>query len=162
MHEDILEYVRTCPTCQREKTSRIKTKIPMKITTTPTEAFEVVEIDIVGPLPITENGCRYILTMQDNLTKWSEASPLASFSAEDVAIAFTRDFICRHGTPKILKTDQGSNFQSALMRHFAKIFKIQRMRSTAYHPQTMGSIERSHHSLAEYLKIFTEKTDWVF
>ena len=82
--------------------------------------------------------------------------------AEEIAIAFVRNFICKHGTPNVIKTDQGSNIQSNLMKYFAKMFKIKQMRAAAFHPQTMGSIERLHHSLVEYLKMFSTKQDWDF
>lgn len=132
----------------------------MKITDTPSEAFDRVQMDIVGILPATSLGNKYILTIQDNLTKYSLAIPLISTETASVANAFVEEFICRFGCPKEIMTDQGSNFQSKLMKKFANLFKINQVRSTAFHPQTMGSIERSHHSLAEYLKQYVVKNDW--
>ena len=158
--EDISEYVRTCADCQKRKLVRVKTRQPMRITTTPNGAFEVLEMDIVGPLPVTVAGNKYILTLQCNLTKYSDALPIFDMTAEMVATALVHDFITRFGCPEVIKTDQGSNFQSSLMQKVAKIFKIKQLRSTSFHPQTMGSLERSHHSLAEYLKMYTDKTDW--
>ena len=140
--EDVSEYVRTCAECQRRKLVRFKTKQLMRITTTPSKAFEILEMDIVGPLSVTVSGNKYILTLQCNLTKYSDALPL------------------RFGCSEAIKTDQCSNFQSGLMQKVAKIFKIKQLRSTSFHPQTMGSLERSHHSLVEYLKMYTDKTDW--
>ena len=52
MREDISGYVQTCDECQRRKLNRTKTRMPMTITSTPSEAFEVLEMDIVGPLPV--------------------------------------------------------------------------------------------------------------
>ena len=98
--------------------------------------------------------------MQCNLTKYSDAIPLSDITAETVAANFAYDFICRFGCPVAIRTDQGSNFQSQMLKRFAKIFKIQQFRSTAFRPQTMGSLERSHHTLIEYLKMYTDKTDW--
>ncbi|CAB0041212.1 unnamed protein product [Trichogramma brassicae] len=76
MKKEITDYVRSCPTCQKEKLTRVKMRLPLTITTTPTEAFEVIEIDIVGPLPITTSGNKYLLTIQCNLTKYAEAISL--------------------------------------------------------------------------------------
>ena len=68
MREQVREFVPNCKDCKLNKAVRIKTKLPMKITDTPSEAFAKVEMDIVGPLPETESGNKYILTIQDNLT----------------------------------------------------------------------------------------------
>ena len=159
MKEEIEEYVRFCEECQRKKLVRVKPRQPMTITSTPEQAFEVLGIDIVGSLPLTTSGNKYILTLQCNLTKYSYALPSIDTTAEMVATSFVFEFICRFGCPHIIKTDQGSNFQSAMMAKVAKIFKINHIRSTAFRPQTMGSLERSHHSLVEYLKMYTNQAD---
>ena len=88
----------------------------------PSVAFEIIEMDIVGPLTVTNNGNKYLLTIQCNLTKYSDAIPLSDINSETVAVAFAREFICRFGCPQIIKTDQGSNFQSKLFKNFVKIF----------------------------------------
>ena len=113
----------------------------MKISTTPSRAFEV---------------------LQCNLTKYSDALPIPDMTAEMAATTLVHDFVTRFGCPEAIKTDKGSNFQSSLMQKVAKIFKIKQLRSTSFHPQTMGSLERSHYSLVEYLKIYlnNHKTDW--
>lgn len=129
----------------------------MMITDTPGTAFEKISMDILGPLPTTMNGNSYILTIQDLLTKYSLAIPLQSSSAIDVAEAFVGDFICTYGAPRAMLTDQGSHFINNLMRNIARRFKIKTYLTTAYRPQSNGSIERSHHVLWEYLKQYVDK-----
>ena len=60
---------------------RIKNKAPTQISDVPSKAFEKMEIDIVAPLPVTENGNIYILTVQNNLIKYSDAIPLRSMES---------------------------------------------------------------------------------
>jgi len=50
----------------------------MIITDTPEAAFNKISMDIMGSLPITNNGNMYILTIQDLLTKYVVAIPLAT------------------------------------------------------------------------------------
>lgn len=83
--------------------------------------------------------------------------PLAQITAEATATAFVNNFICRFGCPKAILTDQGTNFTSRVMQEVAKQFKIQHIKTTAFHPQSNGSLERSHHVLCEYLKCFITK-----
>ena len=161
MKKDIQEFIRNCRKCQIKKLTRVKTKQPMVITDTPGNAFDKISLDIMGPLPITNRGNSYILTIQDLLTKYSVAIPLIEATSLTIADAFTKNFICIYSAPKAILTDQGANFLSALMRNIIKQFNIKHYKTTAYHPQSNGSIERSHHVIMEYLKTQVKKeTDW--
>ena len=66
-------------------------------------------------------------------------------------------FICIFGKPKVILTDQGRNFLSSIIQKIAKQFKLKRIKTSAFHQQTNGSLERSHHALGEFLKQFSEK-----
>ncbi|XP_033362977.1 uncharacterized protein LOC117241106 [Bombus vosnesenskii] len=165
MKREIQDYVRTCKECQLKKLTRIKAKQPMVPTDTPGKAFDKVSMDIVGPLPKTQKGNEYILTIQDLLTKYSIGIPLGGIFSAEIADVFVKRFICRFGSPRAILTDQGTNFTSSLMKKVAKRFRIKQYTTTAYHPQSNGSIERSHHVLIEYLKLYIENSknwnEWV-
>jgi transposase InsO family protein len=152
MKQDVKRYIKTCHDCQKRKLVREKTKAPMLITDTPNEAFEKVAIDIVGPLPETEKGHKYILTTQDLLTKFCTAYPLLDTNSTTIADTIINKYIYTFGSPKELLSDQGSNISGELMKAVAKIFKIKQVKTSVYHPQSNGALERSHHVLAEYLK----------
>jgi len=152
----IKKYIRSCETCQKNKESQVN-KCPMKITSTAKVPFEKIFLDIVGPLNITYEDHKYILTMQDDLTKYSLAIPLKDQESQTIAKAFTEHFFCSFGTPESIVTDQGSNFMSELFTNICKLLKIKKLRTTAYHPQSNGSLERSHRTFAEYLRNFCSK-----
>jgi hypothetical protein len=67
LDQDVTQYVKECKICQVNKETRRNIKLPLVITDTKTTPREKVYLDIVGPLPITENKMKYILTCQDNL-----------------------------------------------------------------------------------------------
>lgn len=158
---DVQNYVNSCNSCQTKKLTRVKTRVPMTITDTPGRAFDKVALDIVGPLPTTESGFSYILIMQDLLlTKYSLAAPLQHANATETADAFIRTMICRFGAPKAILTDQGTHFVNTLMRAIAKKFRITHFKTSAFHPQSNGSLERSHHVLVEYLKHYVSQNNW--
>ena len=71
-----------------------------------------------------------------------------------IAQAIAENFILRYGCPRIIQTDQGTNLTSKVIQNFCKIFKIKKIESVAYYPQSLGSLERSHHTLIEYLRHF--------
>lgn len=159
MKEDVQSFIQQCLPCKLKKLTRIKTRLPMAITDTPVTAFAKCAMDIVGPLPLTFNNNKYILTIQDLLTKYCAGIALPNATAQTVAEAFIRRFVCIYGAPKAVLTDQGTNFLSDLMKRIAKCLNIKQYKTTAFHPQTNGSLERSHHTLVEYLKQFVTKED---
>ena len=132
----------------------------MRITDTPTQPFEKIQIDIVGPLPKTDSANKYILTIQDNFSEYSDAIPLPSVNSIAVAYTLAEEFFSRFGCARVIHSDQGSNFTSNIMKTFCRIFQIDRITSTACHPQTLSSLERSHITLIEYSKNFATKENW--
>jgi len=82
----------------------------MVITTTSSKPFEKIFLDILGPLVSTISGNTYILTMQDDLPKFSSGVPIPNHTANTVAEAFVVHFVCFHGIPETILTDQGTDF----------------------------------------------------
>jgi len=139
-----------------------KHKAHMEITTTAEHPFDKCYLDIVGPLPVTQGNSKYILTFQDDLSKYVVAVPIGQQDAETVARAFVTNIVLKYRAPRILQTDQGPNFISEVFRNTCKILKIKKIQSTAFHPESQGSIERSHRVLAEYLRHYVneDQTNW--
>ncbi|KAI4474785.1 hypothetical protein M0802_015444 [Mischocyttarus mexicanus] len=162
MKEDVRNFINCCKTCQMRKMTRVKPKRPMILTDTPGRSFDKVALDIVGPLPMTRKRNQYILTMQDLLTKFSRAVPLTNISSVTTAEAFYIEFVCLFGAPRAIITDQGRNFISAVFKGVAKRCNVKQFTTTAYHPQSNGSLERSHHVLIEYLNAYVNSkgNDW--
>jgi len=157
LKEEVKEYIKNCPSCQTNKNTNKHHRSPMVITTTSTKPFEKIFLDIVGPLITTEAGNTYILTMMDDLSKYSLAVPLENHTANNVARAFVEGFVCVHGLPETILTDQGTDFLSKIFAEVCKLLKINKINSSPYHPQTNGSLERSHRTLAEYLRHYVDK-----
>lgn len=74
------------------------------ITDTPKKPFEKCALDIVGPLPITNAGNKYLLTFQAHLTKFSKAIPIQNQEAATVAKAFVTKIITEYGIPEKILT----------------------------------------------------------
>ncbi|CAG9109133.1 unnamed protein product [Plutella xylostella] len=159
MRSDIESYVKTCKSCQENKALRKLNKAPMEITSTSSEAFQRVALDIVGPLPDSGTAkLKYILTMQDDLTKYSVAYPIRSTTAEETSDCLIH-FISLFGIPKSILTDQGTNFTSDLFKTTCQFLKIRQLWSSPYHPQTQGALERSHSTLKEWAITQVHGTD---
>lgn len=165
MDNDIIKFVKNCDKCQKQKFHR-NIKQPMCITSTATTAFDKIFLDLVGPLTKDANGYCYILTLQCELTKYVEAYPLLNKETETVARAFIDNFILRYGIPNEIATDRGTEFISSTMQEVCKILNINQLQSTAYHHESLGSLENSHKSLGAFLRIQTDNqaykwSDWL-
>ena len=102
MNIDIARWCRTCKGCQTAKVSCHNTPVFGKFTE-PTERFDHVHVDIVGPLPYAD-GFRNLLTCVDRFTLWPKAIPMVDIRAETVADAFFSGWIARYGTPATITT----------------------------------------------------------
>ena len=159
MRPDVRQFVLRCATCQTNKLVRVKTRLPLVISNTPSLPFEQISLDFYGPLQQSAEGHRYILTAQDWLTKYIILTPVEFANAEEVARALTEKIICYFGPPAAIITDQGTHFRNKLLAEFSKLFKINKYSTTAYHPQSNGGIERMHHTLTEYLRKYVDNSE---
>ena len=100
------------------------------------------------------------LTCQDCLTKYSGAVPLSKIDTPHTAKAIAENIICIFGCPETIQTDQGKKFTSKLMASFAALFRFKQYHSTAYHPLSLGALERSHQTFVEYLRHYSTKSSW--
>lgn len=157
MRQMIKDYVLSCTVCQFSKTTNRTIKEPMVITTTASRPFEKIFMDIVGPLPKSTSGNAFILTLQDDLSKFAWAVPMYNHEANTVAHHFVTQFVCLHGLPQTLVTDCGTEFLSKVFKEVCTQLKIKQTSTSPYHPQSNGSLERSHRTLGEYLRSFANK-----
>lgn len=113
-------------------------------------------MDMVGPLPPTEEGHRFILTVCDYGSRYPEAFPLKSTTSQDVAEALVEMF-SHTGIPEEILTDRGTNFCSELMEEFLKMFGVCHIKTSAYHPETDSMVERYNATLKHGLRKYVDQ-----
>lgn len=155
---DVKLMAQNCIECQKAKVHK-HTKSGIGIYPSTKERFAEIHIDIVGPLPLS-HGQQYVVTMIDRYTRWAEAIPTADIIASTVAFAIYSSWIARFGVPEYIITDQGRQFESLLFHELSKLLGFQRKRTTSYHPQANGMIERWHRSLKASL-MSHNRQDWT-
>ena len=124
--------------------------------------MECIAIDLMGPLPVTDRGNQYIMVVSEYFTKWTEAYALEEHCAQTVADKLVTEFISRFGTPCRIHTDQGREFESHLFANLCELLEITKTRTTPYHPQSDGMVERYNRTLQQILSMFVNenKDDW--
>lgn len=165
MKYTIAKFIKACEFCKRNKINR-KTKENSIITTTPAKAFDVISIDTVGPLPRTNKNNRYCITLQCDLTKFIIIIPVQNKESNTIARALVEDFILKYGNFLELRSDRGTEYCNEVFDQIGKILNFKQTFSTAYHPQSIGALERNHRCLNEYLRSFSNEhhddwDDWV-
>ena len=103
--------------------------------------FQRVFADITE-LPVTSKQNRYVLVVMDQFTKYVNLFALQDQTAQSVAKCIFDKYICEHGIPEILHTDQGRQFDSALVHALCKLVGMNKTRTSPYHPQSDGLVER--------------------
>ena len=161
MTEDVKRYVRYCVICKAAKTPADKKQGYLKLFTAKAP-FSMVGIDIVGPLPVTKRGNRYILTTIDRFSRYIHLIPLESITAENVAVEFRAQYLLVYGFPEQILSDRGSQFTSSIFRILMKLFGIQKLFTSPYHPQSNGMIERSHRFIKERLRVIAAQNNLDF
>ena len=159
-YKDVAEYCKTCVECQKATTTK-GTKAPMISLPIIGEPFHRIAMDIVGPLQRSTKGNKYILVLCDYATRFPEAIPLKSIAAEAVAEELVKVF-SSYGIPKEILTDQGTNFTSQLLQELYNLIGIKAIRTSPYHPQTDGLVERFNRTMKEMLRktIEGEGREW--
>uniref|UniRef100_A0A1I8GAE1 Integrase_H2C2 domain-containing protein n=1 Tax=Macrostomum lignano TaxID=282301 RepID=A0A1I8GAE1_9PLAT len=69
LKDDVQHWVSSCEVCQRRKVPHQHQRAPLQINTVPSAPWEMVQVDIKGPLPETEAGLRYIICFTDVFSK---------------------------------------------------------------------------------------------
>ena len=158
--KDIQEFCTCCRVCQKTTNRKVPPAplIPFPIITEP---FKKIAMDIIGPLPRSRSGNRYVLVMCDYATRYPEAIPLGSIDAAHVAEEIIKVF-ARVGVPEEILMDQGSNFTSQLLAELYRLLHIHPIRTSPYHPQTDGLVERFNQTLKSMLRkaATDEGKDW--
>ena len=160
IYRDVQSHCQACERCQKS-TARRPARAPLIPLPIMDEPFKRIAMDIVGPLPRSSSGKRYILVICDYATRYPEAIALRTIDTPMVAEELVK-FFARMGVPEEILTDQGTNFTSQLLHEVYQLLHIKPIRTTPYHPQTDGLVERFNGTLKAMLRktVDEEGRDW--
>ena len=150
MQQDIVQWTRTCSACATHKSPSQRSRAPLQ-TVTSVFPMHVVAVDILGPLPQSTAGNSYILVASDYFTKWMEAYAIPNQEAITVARKLVDQMFYHFSPPEQLHSDQGTQFESAVMQEVCSLLGIKGSRTSPYHPQCDGLMERNNRTLLDMI-----------
>ena len=121
-----------------------------------------MSIDILGPLPKSKRGKRFLLVITDRFTKLTTVVALRNINAYSVAFAFCEAWIFKYGPPRSVLSDKGKQFTSRFFQSVCQLLGLSNAYTSAYHPQTNGKVERYNRTILNMLRCYVEEhqADW--
>ena len=160
-HSDVKKWCKTCDVCSSRSGPKKKPRVPLGQYNVG-NPMEQIAIDVLGPLLITDGDNKYLLIAANYFTKWVEAYPLPNPEAVTVAGVLVKEFVCRFGTPQIIHSDQGQNFEPAVFTEMCKLLGIAKTRATPLHPKSDRIVEGFNHTIESQMSKFVDanQRDW--
>ena len=162
LKRDVAKWCKECHTCQLGgKPNQNIPQAPLHPIPAFDEPFSHIIIDCVGPLPKTKSQNEYLLTIMCSSTRFPEAIPLRSIKTNTILKALIK-FFTLFGLPKSIQSDQGTNFMAHAFQQVMNQLGIKQYKSSAYHPESQGALERFHQTLKTMIKMYCieNSKDW--
>lgn len=159
IYQDVRKYVKECGVCQKMTHRLDKDTVWLMKTTAVYFPFQVVAIDAIGPLLEDKNSYKYILTMIDCFTRWVELVPTKTLEAEECAQAIMVRIFLRHGLPKEIRSDNGTQYVNQVVQELLKKVNVHHHRVIPYHPQANGIVERANQEIMRHLRCLVVDLD---
>ena len=152
LKRDVVQHCKCCHICQvAGKPNQTIPPAPLYPIPVVGEPFERIIIDCVGPLPRTKSGNQFLLTVMCASTRFPEVFPLRNIKTSAIVKALIK-FFSLFGLPKVVQSDQGSNFMSRVFSQVMKQLDIKHCHSSAFHAESQGALERFHQTLKSMLR----------
>jgi len=142
MKPDIYKYCLSCLNCQKHRRVSVLDRVPIQSVIRPETAFDTISIDSAGPIePPSSRGHHYVLVVIDHCTRWCDCIPLKTLTATETCNALNT-VSQRIGIPRVVISDNGTNFVSNMSSIFFNKFGFELRNSKPLHPQGNSLAER--------------------
>ena len=163
MQKEVIQYVKICPICQRNRKPTHKPHGEMLSLPVPKDTWTSVSMDFITGLPLTPRGHDSIMVVVDRMSKMVHLiANQQNNTAVQVAQLYQDRVFALHGLPDDIVSDRDSKFTSAFWKNFQKLLGTNINMSTAFHPQTDGQTERMNSVLEDMLRHYVspDQKDW--
>jgi transposase InsO family protein len=153
LEHDVRAYVSYCPNCQTSQRQRPnqETEHAQHLASKKIQPFERWGIDLIGQLPTTPNGNKWIITAIDYATGWPVAKAVPDAKQETVADFLHNDIFANYGAPREILSDNGPNLLGGVIENYLAKLRSRHRTTTPYHPRTNGKVENLNGTLGSML-----------
>ena len=158
----VKRYVKSCHTCAVSKDSVVSPTAPMQsVEISALDAWSKICIDFMGPLPVSSSGNKFLIVVQEYVTRWVEAFPVSETSAETVQKVLMDEVFSRFGVCIEMVHDNGTQLNCRSMKKFCQEMGIRQCFTSVYHPQS-DMAERMMRTLQNSLRCYVNesRTNW--
>jgi Integrase core domain/Integrase zinc binding domain len=141
MGKDINQFVANCPSCAKSRLKRNRRTKYLKLFP-PSQPLEFISLDILGPLPVTKSGNKYLVVFGGRYSKAMRVVAVPNITTETLARALVLDTVAVYGIPLLLLTDNGTQFIYKSFQTVCRLLGVKKLFTIAYHPSTNGQVER--------------------
>src|SRR6185437_14828303 len=150
---EVAKYVSECDICRRVKASHLRPAGMLQPLDIPLWKWENISIDFIVVLPPTSKGYDSIWVIVDRLSKSAHFLLVKThYSSHHYVEIYMARIVSLHGVPKTIISDRGSQFVAHFWEQLHASLGTQLIRSSAYHPQTDGQIERINQILEDMIR----------
>ena len=159
--DDVVDYVKICDTCQKIKTTRSDKSAEIH-NILPTRTNQLVATDLAGPFKPTIRGNRYLIVIVDCFGKYLVCAPVPNKETKTVAQAILEKWCWIFGIPEKILSDQGKEHKSAVWDSICNLLDIEKLHTTAYHPQCDGQSEKAVQQIKKMIRahVDEQQDDW--
>ena len=151
LRKDVEYWVRTCIECQAVKVTRYN-RPKLGFYPNQTERFQFIHVDLIGPMEVSSNDNKYVLTLKDRGTGYLVTAPIPDKKAQTVRDAFMQHWCGHYGVPRVVVSDNGREFVNQLLTDTFIQLGIEHRLVPPYSPQSNGFIERQHRTINQALR----------
>lgn len=161
LKEKVENFRANCETCHKHRIQNSARTPLYKYPIIP-KAFHQIHMDLIGPLPISFDGNKYIIVFVDRFTRYTVISPIKDKTAVSVAHALFNKIICEYTTPSVILSDNGREFVNEIMMNLCDIYNIKKGTITSYCPFANGIVENANKRIIAVVKTAVSRSykDW--
>ena len=148
---DVAQFVLTCDRCQKHKKSNYTGLNPLAEVPSQSRFNTQIHVDLFGPLRNSVS-CKFILTITDAFSRWSEIVACQSKNADEIATKIYERWICRHSCPVVISSDCGGEFKNKVLQHLEERLGIEGKFTSGWNPKANGIAEAVNKSITRYIK----------
>ena len=157
MTQDLRNHIKKCGCCRKYEAA--PPVVPMKPLTCsgPGELLHVDFTSIEETVPLKEDPviCN-VLVLQDHFSKYVVAYVVKDQTARTAAETLRNGYFGLFGAPACLVSDQGKAFTGHVITHLCELYGVQKLRTSPYHAQTNGQVERMNQTIIRMISKLEE------